>query len=280
MNNLIHFLNGKFVTEDELLISPRDLGFVRGYAVTDFIVTYNHKPFKLSEHIDRLFRSADIMELKIPWSKELIIKWVIETIDKNDKDNEKSIKILVSGGLSHSMYQAEVPTIIIIISPRIRKPELEYEKGIKIKAVKYKRQYSNAKHTNYVEAIRQFSKVEKGSISEIIYYDDSQIFEGAGTNIFAVINNKLVTPKSNIVEGITRNTLLQILQLPIPIEVRDFAFEELLNATEIFLTGSNSEVRGVIEINGKMIRDGTVGKITKEVENQYLHLFAPFRCNR
>ena len=96
MSKLIHFLNGKFVTDDELLISPRDLGFVRGYAVADFIVTYNHQPFKLSEHVDRLFKSAEIIGLQIPWSKEQISLWVKETLDKNDKDTEKTIKIVLS----------------------------------------------------------------------------------------------------------------------------------------------------------------------------------------
>ncbi|MCL5438979.1 MAG: aminotransferase class IV [Patescibacteria group bacterium] len=269
MGNLIHFLNGKFVTEDELLISPRDLGFVRGYAVADFLVTYNHKPFKLPEHIDRLFKSAEIIGLKIPWSKTQIAGWVQETLDKNDKDSEKTIKIVLSGGISHSMHQTEVPTLIIIVGNRIPKSSDYYEKGVKAIAVKYKRQYPEAKHTNYVEAIKQFASIKNNNIAEIIYYDDSQVFEGAGCNLFAVINNKLVTTKSNIVEGITRNVLLEILKLSIPIEIRNFTFDELFNATEVFLTGSNSEIRGVTEINGKAVGDGKVGKITKEVARQY-----------
>ncbi len=274
MSSLIHFLNGKFVSEDGLLISPRDLGFVRGYAVADFIVTYNHRPFKLTEHIDRLFKSAEIIGLKIPWSKEQINSWVKETLNKNNKDTEKTIKIVLSGGVSHSLHQAETPTIVIIISPRIRKPASDYEKGIKIIAVDYKRQYPEAKHTHYVEAIKQLAKLKNEGIEDVIYYDDSQVYEGSGTNIFAVINNKLVTTKTNIVYGITRNTILEILKFPIPIEVRDFTFDELLKATEVFITGSNSEVRGVIEINGKSVGNRKVGEITKEVSKQYnAHIF-------
>ncbi|TRZ52794.1 hypothetical protein D4R99_02060 [bacterium] len=269
MSNLVHFLNGKFVTEDELLISPRDLGFTRGYSVADFLVTHHHQLFKLSEHVDRLFKSAEIIGLQIPWSKTQISAWVKETLDKNDKNTEKTIKILLSGGKSHSMYQADLPTIIIIIDPYLPQPSSYYEKGVKVIAVKYKRPYPESKTTHYIEGIRQLSKVKNDDIAEIIYYDDSQVFEGAGSNLFAVINNKLVTTKSNIVEGITRNVLLEILQLDIPIEVRDFTFEELLNAAEIFLTGSSKEVRGVIEINGKAVGDGKVGKITKEVAKQY-----------
>lgn len=269
MSNLIHFLNEKFVTEDELLISPRDLGFVRGYSVADFIVTYNHKPFKLSEHIDRLFKSAEIVGLRIPWNKEQIIAWVKETLEKNDKETEKAIKIILSGGISHSLHQAETPTIVIIVNLRVRKPASDYENGVKVIAVEYKRQYPEAKHTHYVEAIKQLAKVKDQGVEDVIYYDNSQVYEGSGTNIFAVINNKLTTTKSNIVSGITRNTLLEILKLHIPIEIRDFTFYELLKASEIFITGSNSEVRGVIEINGKPVGEGKIGEITKEVSKQY-----------
>ena len=269
MSTSIHFLNGKFVTEEKLLISPRDLGFVRGYAVADFIVTYNNKPFKLSEHIDRLFKSAEIIGLRIPWSKIQIVNWAKETLDKNDKDAEKTLKIVLSGGISHSLHQAEIPTLVMIVSPRLRKPMSAYTEGVKVIAVEYKRQYPEAKHTHFVEAIKQLVNVSEEGVEDVIYYDKMQVYEGSGTNIFAVIENKLITTKSDIVYGITRNTILGILNLPIPVVVRNFTFEELSKASEVFITGSNSEVRGVVKINEKIVGNGKVGEITKEVSRQY-----------
>lgn len=269
MTHLIHFLNGTFVSEDKLLISPRDLGFARGYAVTDYLVTYNHQPFKLTEHIDMLFKSAEIIGLQIPWSKIQVATWVKETVDKNDTDTEKTIKIYLTGGESTSMHQAEVPTIIIIIDPFTPQPSSYYEKGIKVVTVKYKRPYPEAKHTHAVERIRQHALLKNDDIEEIIYYDDTQVFEGSGNNLFAVINNTLVTTKSNVVHGIPRSILIEILQLPIPVEVRDFTIQELLSATEIFLPGTRKGIRGVTHINGKEVGDGTVGPITKEAARQY-----------
>ena len=269
MNNLTHFLNGKFVPESELLISPRDLGFVRGYAVTDFLVTYNHKPLRLPTHVARLFESAEIIGLHMPWTHEQVEEWMQGTIDKNDTNLEITIKTIVSGGVSHSMTPTETPTIMMIVSPRERKPEHEYENGIKVEAVQYKRPFPTAKHTNYIEAIKQLSKHKNDGINDLIYYDDAQVYEGSGCSLFAVIHNTLVTAKSNVIDGITRKTLLEILQLPIPIEVRDFTFEEIQQATEVFVTGSNSEVRGVVEIDGKPVGNGMVGEITKEALRQY-----------
>jgi branched-subunit amino acid aminotransferase/4-amino-4-deoxychorismate lyase len=269
MNNSIHFLNGKFVVEEELLISPRDLGFSRGYAVADFLVTHNLKPFRLSQHIDRLYKSAEIIGLKIPWTKDQVSDWIKETLAKNNSKEEKTIKIFLTGGISHSMYQEENPTIMIVIGSYIRPPASYYENGVKAKAVKYERQFYEAKTTNYIEAIKVLSENKDNGITEVIYYNDSQVFEGGGCNVFAVIDNKLVTPKSNIVEGITRNVLLKILKLDIPIEVRDFTFNELVNASEVFLTGSSKEIRGVVNIDGKDIGSGKVGEITKEASRQY-----------
>lgn len=269
MQKFIHFLKGKFVPEEELLISPRDLGLIRGYSVADFFVTYHQKPFKLTEHIERLFKSAALIGLIIPWSQEQVATWVIETLDKNDKTIEKTIKIILTGGLSRSMHQAEIPTIIIIVDQYFPPPASYYKKGVKAKTVKYKRPSPEAKTTQYSEALKQFSKIKNEDIAEIIYYDDSQVFEGSGSNVFAVINNKLVTTKSNIVQGVTRNTLLEIIKLNIPIEIRDFTLDELLNAAEVFLTGSSKGVRGVTHINGEPIGDGKVGETTKEVARQY-----------
>lgn len=265
MNNLIHLLNGKFVSEDELLISPRDLGFARGYAVADFLVTHNRRPFKLSKHINRLFHSAKVIGLKIPWSKTQISNWVKATLAKNDQIAEKTIKIFITGGVSKTLRQSKTPTIIMVVNSYFPKPSSHYR--LKVKAIKYKRPYPKAKTTHYLEAVKQFSSEDY--ISEIIYYDDVQVFEGAGSNLFAVINNKLITPKSNIMEGVTREILLEILKLNIPIKVRDFTFNDLVKANEVFLTGSAKGIRAVVEINGKVIGDGQIGRITKEVARQY-----------
>lgn len=269
MADLIHFLNGKFVSEDEISISPRDLGFARSYAVHDFIVTYNHKLFKVSEHVDRLFTSAEIIGLRIPWSKTDVVTWIQQTLDKNDLDGEKTMRIYITGGVSTSMHQADIPTILIMVSRRVFYPATVYENGVRVTAIEHMRPFPQAKSNFYIAGVKELSKIENEDIVEVIFYNDKQVLEGAGTNVFAVINNELTTTATNIVEGVTRNTILEIAHLPIPVRVRDFTIEELENATEVFLTGSHSEVRGVVQINGKVVGDGKVGNITREILKQY-----------
>lgn len=264
-----HFLNGKFVQEDALVIPVRDLGFTRGYAVFDFLITYNRRPFMLVPHIDRLFCSAELIGLQLPWSKDQMNSLVIETLDKNNDGKEKAIKIIVSGGVSNSLIPSGSPTIAIIVDDRHNLPTETYEKGIGLITVKHTRYTPHAKTNNYIEAVKQVQIAQAVNAIEPIYYDDQQVFETSNSNIFALIDGTLLTPATNILCGITRGTLLEMLTLEIPLEVVDFSIETLLKAEEVFVTGSNKEVVPVTMIDRKRVGSGEVGPITKEVMRQF-----------
>lgn len=270
MSKAIHFLNGKFVTDDKLVVSARDVGFSRGYAVFDFLITYpHHRPFKLSKHIDRLFNSAEMIGLTMPWTKKQVSDWVHQTLDKNKSKDEKTIKIIVSGGESNTMLPSKKPTIVIIVDPRHPYPMERYEKGSGIITVKHHRYNPTAKTNNYIEGMKQTQIADKNKAVEPLYFDDKQVFEGSNSNVFAVMGNRLVTPKTNLLSGITREIVLSEVKLDIPIEVRDFSIKDLLKAKEVFMTGSGKEIYPVTRIDGKKVGDGKVGRITKEVMRQF-----------
>jgi branched-chain amino acid aminotransferase len=263
----IHFLNGKLVAEDQLLISPRDLGYSRGYAVFDFLKTYpHHKPFMLQRYIDRLYRSADVIGLLIPWKKQQLTDWIFETLNANKTDDEKVIRITISGGPSNTLLPPDTPTIVIIVDPAINFTQELYDKGVNIHLVEFKRYKAEAKTNNYIEAVKQIQHYKS---DEIVYYSNNVIHEGATSNIFAVIGNQLLTPKSDVLNGITRGVLLEILKLDILIEVKDFSVEDLRGATEVFLSVSGKEIVPVTKISGDPVGNGKVGPITKSVMQQF-----------
>jgi branched-subunit amino acid aminotransferase/4-amino-4-deoxychorismate lyase len=265
-----HFLNGKLVKENELLISARDLGYTRDYAIFDFLITYPpQRPFMLERHLDRLFNSAEIINFAIPWNKDEIRKWVLETLAANKDGQEKKIKIILSGGVSDSLLPKGNPTVVITVDTRHPYPSEWYEKGITLNAIKFQRYEPAAKTNNYIEAVRQTIAGQKIGAEEPIYYDESQVLECAKSNVFALVGGKLLTPKSNILKGVTRNVLLEIVKLDIPVEERDFTFAELLAAPEVFITGSLTEIAPVTRIDDKTIGDGAVGPVSKEVMKQF-----------
>jgi len=264
----VHFLNGKLVKDSELYIPVRDLGYLRGYAVFDFLITYKRRPFMLEKHIDRLFNSATHIGLSIPWSKKQIRSWVMKTLKASDP-GEKAIKIIVSGGKSDTLHPPKTPTIIILIDPRHIYSRDHFEKGVSIITVKHNRYLPHAKTNHYIEGVKQVQVAAKSGAIEPVYYDDKQVFEGATCNIFAVIKGKLLTPKSRILPGITRNTLLKHFRSPVPMKIADFSRAELMKASEVFLTASNKEVMPVTKIDGKRVGNGKVGPVTKEAMKQF-----------
>ncbi len=255
-----HLLGNKLVEEHELLISPRDLGFSRGYAVFDFLRTYNGRPFKLPEHVDRLLNSATHIGLAMPWSKEELEQKILATLEANADGKEKYVKIMVSGGKGGSMLPAEEPTLIIIVDDAVIYPEERYEKGIGIITVEHDRYLPHAKTNNYIEGVRQYQIAASQDAEEPVYYSQNQVYEGSNSNVFAVIDGVLTTTGSNILPGITRNAFLELTE----VAVRDFTLEELLGASEVFLTGSGKELTPVTRIDGTPVGNGEVGERTKE----------------
>ena len=270
----VHLLNGKLVKESELMIPVRDLGFLRGYAVFDFLITYRRRPFMLEKHVDRLFNSAKLIGLSIPWSKEQVRNLVMKTLAANKDGEEKAIKVILSGGVSDSLLPQGKPTIIILVDPRHSYPPKIFEEGVRVITVKHNRYSPEAKTNCYIEGVRQVQVATKSGAIEPIYFDDKQIFEGATCNIFAVIKGKLLTPKSNILPGITRDTLLKHFKSSISMRVADFSRGELMKASEVFLTASNKEVMPVTKIDGRRVGKGDVGPVTKEAMKQFAEFTA------
>lgn len=268
-----HFLNGRLVKESELLISPRDLGYSRGYAVFEFMVTSGGRPFMMDKHLERLYESAKSISLPLPWKKETIAEWVLLTLEANMPiEGDAAISIIISGGPSQTLSLPEAPTIVIMVDRRMGSPAQDYVDGVHVLLSEFQRYRPHAKTSNYAEAVCQFN-VAPGGIHEVIYYSDTMIREGTRSNIFALIDGVLTTPKTDVLGGITRGIILEKLQLPIRVEARDFTVQELLSASEVFITATGKNIMPVIKINDTTIGGGEVGGVTSEVMAQFQSYF-------
>lgn len=268
-----HILNGKLVPESGLLVSARDLGFLRGYGIFDFLITcLGGKPFHLTDHIDRFYHSAEIIGIHIPWDKSLIKKWVYQALQANDNGKEKSIRLMLTGGVSDdsvSPAAGEHPTFIVMVDPRHPCPKEWYQTGVGVITSNHTRYAPTAKSVHYIEGVRLINQARKQGDVEVVYYNGSQVYEGATSNIFALIDGKLLTPCSNILCGVTRDVVLEIQKLAIPVEEKDFTLNQLLSAQEVFLTASNKEVLPVTKIDGRRVDSGKVGPVTQEMMKQF-----------
>lgn len=262
----VYFINGQFYPQDKAVINVKDLSILRGYGVFDYLRTYHQKPFHLDEHIDRLFNSAKFIDLDIPWNKEQIKKWVFQTLSKNNFP-ESQIRIIITGGATKdTINSVGGSTIIILVEPAAVYPREIYEKGVKLMTFPIKRIWAKAKTINYIPAIIIHKKaVHKGFYDGIYLDEKNNILEAANANLFFFIDDKLITPKEEVLFGITRKVLIDLVKKEFPVTERFVNLKELSKISECFLTVSSKEIVPVFQINQTKIGNGQVGKKTKRI---------------
>lgn len=262
----IYYVDGKYVPADQAVVSVNDLALLRGYGVFDFLRTYNGVPFHMKAHIERLIRSADQIGLEIPWSPEEIRDIVKQTLQKNNH-KESSIRLLVTGGDSpDGMLPVGNSKLIVMVSPLKVIPEEWYQSGVKITSTRIMRIFPETKSINYIGGIHALKDAkEKEAIESLYISPDESVLECTTSNFFGVKENRLITPDTGILEGITRKIIFDLASDVVETEVRKIPLIELSQLDEAFITSSTREVLPVIQIDDLTVGDGTPGKITRQI---------------
>lgn len=265
------YIDGKYVSEDESVISVNDMSVLRGYGVFDFLRTYNRRPFRLKEHIDRLSRSAQLIDLPLPCSKEEIYDISMETLARNDDYKEANIRIVVTGGVSaDSITPQNNSKLMVMVTKMHVCPAEWYENGAAIITTSDERYIPGAKTTNYIAAILAMGRARQQQAIESVYVDRyGRLLEGTTTNLFAFIGDKLVTPEQSILPGITRQTVLELVKDDFKIEIRDIHKDEMRMMDEIFITASNKEIVPVVRIDSLEVSSGKPGVRTRQIMQHF-----------
>lgn len=251
----IYYVDGDFVEDQDAKLPLSDLIILRGYGVFDFLRTYGGRPFHLEDHINRLQNSARLIGLACPWSSSEIIDITLQTIARNDYP-EANIRLLITGGDSEdSISPGQQPRLVVTVGPVKRFPEQWYEDGVKIITARLNRYIPGAKSIDYIRAIVTLNDARAVGAVESIYVDiDDHVLEGTTSNLFAVINGRLVTPAEDILPGITRNVILELVKEDFQVELRNLPRAELLQAEELFLASSNKEVLPVCQVDDQPLK--------------------------
>ncbi|UCE78216.1 MAG: branched-chain amino acid transaminase [Nitrospiraceae bacterium] len=236
--------------------------------------------FRLDEHIDRLFRSAHIFMMKIPFSKKEIRNAVIQTIKAN-KLKECYIRPLVYIGYGEmGLYSRNNPiNVAVAVWPwGAYLGDKGIKHGIRIKVSSFIRHHVNIDMTRgkvcgyYVNSqIAKFEAKACGYDEALLLDTEGYVSEGTGENIFIVRNNVIkTTPLTSILEGITRESIIQIARdVKLPVQEERFTRDELYIADEAFFTGTAAEVTPIREVDGRQIGSSSPGKITKQVQSLF-----------
>jgi branched-chain amino acid aminotransferase len=274
------FLNGEFVTKENAKISVYDHGFLYGDGVFEGIRVYSGNVFRLKEHIDRLYNSAKSILLTIPYTKEEMIDYVIETIRRNQYQ-DAYIRLVVSrgvGDLGLDPYKCQKPQVVIIVEPLALFPKHLYETGIEVVTVATRRNRSDVlspkvKSLNYLNNVLVKIEAHLANVSEaLILNDQGYVAEGSGDNVFIIKDEVIYTPPGYVgaLEGITRQAIIEIAQeLGYVVKEEPFTRHDVYVADEVFLTGTAAEVIAVVKVDGRVIGEGVPGPHTKRLLEEF-----------
>ena len=263
----IYYIDGQYVDEDKCVLSVKDIIVLRGFGVFDFLVTYNKRPFHLKEHVQRLVNSAQKIVLKIKHSSDEICEIVEETIRRNTHHDESNIRIVYTGGISSDGVTPEGNGyLIVMVTPKLQLPDWWYSEGAKLVTAEIERFIPGAKSTNYLTAVWALERAKAMGAIESIYVDrNNRLLEGTTTNFFCFKENKLITPKLDILPGITRGVLVDLVKGHFDLDVREIQKDELPSMEEVFISASNKKVVPIIQVDDIVIADGRPGRRTQKV---------------
>jgi branched-chain amino acid aminotransferase len=268
MSKLKVWVNDSLIPSDEANVNIADLAVQRGYGIFDFFKTIDGKPVFLEDHLDRLFRSAVLMRLELKQSRDEVRNKIIRLIESNGL-NDSGIKVILTGGFSPDGFNIAEPNLIIS-QQGFQIPRTMSENGISILTHEYQRQFSNAKTLDYLQAIWLQPILKEKKADDVLYYSDGLIRECPRANIFIVTKDqKVLTPESGMLKGVTRKQVLEISGTRYLTEARDVSLDELRNAKEVFITSTTKNILPVVQVDGQLVGDGKPGEVSRTLAKEY-----------
>jgi branched-chain amino acid aminotransferase len=262
-------INDQIIDHDKAFVHVSDLAILRGYGVFDFFRTVGLLPVFLDDHIDRFFRSSNILRLKCPVKKETLKSLILELISKNKFENS-GIRMVLTGGESSNGYAIGEPKLIVTNEPLNPIPKEHFSEGVKLISYEYLRDIPEVKTTNYLMGIYNMPEIIASGAVDQLYHWQGKISELTRSNFFIVDqNNKIITAADGVLKGVNRKYVLQIARQNFEVEERDVYIDELASAKEAFITGTTKLIMPVRQIDDIIIGDGKRGQVTIELQKMY-----------
>jgi D-alanine transaminase len=271
------YLNGQFLPLADARISPLDRGFLFGDGVYEFIPVYHGKAFLLIEHLQRLTRSLEAINMKDVLTAK---QWadIIHTLCAQDPAPAQGIYLQITRGAGPNRQHAYgaqdlTPTVFAMAITLHLLSDMERKTGLSaITTPDTRWENCYIKSINLLPNILAAQQAYTRDACEAILLDNGYVTEGSSSNVFIVKNNMLITaPKSQgILWGITREFILQLAQEKnITCLEKPISESDLQNSDEIWITSSGREIIPITKLNEKIIGTGIPGPIWQQVENHY-----------
>lgn len=264
----IAFVNGKWSSLSTAKVSVEDRGFQFGDGIYELIRTYRGELFHIDSHLARLGASAKEIEITLPYTAAQLER-IIRLGCRRSGFADVKIYIQVTRGAAprlHSFPPKTKPTVVMTFREFEPLPSKLHEQGVAVIStpdIRWAR--CNVKSLNLLPNVLGREQALRAGAFEAIFIRDGKVTEGAGSNLFAVIGKKIVTPPAGpyILSGITREVVFQIgKERGLEMVEKELKLLQVYAADELFLTGTTVEVLPVVRLDGKQIGTGRPGEKT------------------
>ncbi len=239
--------------------------------------------FKLQAHTDRLFNSAKILNMKIPFTKEEVNQAQIASVRDNNLNSAYLRPMAFFGAEGMGLRADNLKTHLICAAWEwgAYMGEENLTRGIKVRTSSYTRHHVNITMTkakangNYINSMLALQEAISGGADEALLLDtEGYVSEGSGENFFMVKGDTIYTPElTNCLDGITRATVMQLAEeFGYKMIAKRITRDEVYVADEAFFTGTAAEVTPIRELDGREIGSGSRGPVTEKLQTAYFDI--------
>lgn len=285
------WMEGKLVPLADAKIGVTDLGLTHSDITYDVVQVWDGAFFRLEDHLDRFMHSMEIMRFSIPQTRD-DIRQILHELTAASGLRDAYCAFVTSRGpqmvpgsrdprtCENHFYAWIVPYVHVVTEEAVaRGAKMKVAEGFeRIGSASVNPKAKNYHWGDMTSGLLQ--ALEQGFDTVVLADAYGNICEGPGFNVFAVRNGSVLTAQSGVLEGITRKTVLEICEaLDLPCEVRDISVAEFLDADEVFISSSGGGPTPIVQVNDRILSNGTPGPISLKIRERYLDLRAdgPFR---
>ncbi len=260
------YINGQIVDEDSAFIPINNMGVQRGFGVFDFFRVRDGKPMFMKDHLDRFDQSQKFMDLAFTIGRDEIQQAIANLQKKNDfKYGGFKLVLLADDDDSDDL----MPFFYIL---NTKLPKKKGSVPSRLISHEYLREFPHVKSVSYFQACLLRKEMKKAKAIDTVYHNNGMISEAARSSIFIVEGDKLLTPKTNILEGVTRKNILKFSSEIIETQITDISLDQLQQADEVFISSTLKEVMPITHLDGKQIGKGKIGPWTQKISDRFQKL--------
>ena len=244
------FINDRCLPEEAATLHFRDLAIQRGYGAFEFFKLADGLPLFLDEHLDRFYASASQLHLPVADERGTLKDKILTLIRKNGA-RTGGIRMTITGGDSPDGYTPSQPNLVMACQDFAPPTKEQFHRGIRLVSYEHQRQLPEVKSIDYLMAIWLQPTIRQAAADDVVYHRAGIISECPRSNFFIITRQeKLVTPATHILKGITRSKVIEAARTHMEVEERAVTLAEVAEATEIFITSTTKTVLPVAALDG------------------------------